>query len=285
MKFDLDIIRTRSSVRSYDGTPLPDSDKSALAEAFAAAVPGPFGGRARFALVSAEMKGKVKMGTYGLISNAPAYIVGSIARAPRANEDFGYAMEGVILEATRLGLGTCWIGGVFDRSRATAALGAGSGDLIPSICAIGRPSEVRSLADRLIASVASSRTRKDPSLLFFDGSFGQARTMDPSETWTKALLAVRAAPSASNKQPWRILRTPPIASSHEAFHLYLAADKAYNGLFGEVKLQNVDMGIAMRHFEAACQALGLPGSWTELTGSGRLPRDDSGYSYIATWLC
>ena len=124
MKFDLDTISARSSVRSYDGNPLPDSDRAALAEAFAASVPGPFGGRARFALVAAETKGKVKMGTYGLISNVPAYIVGSIARAPRANEDFGYAMEGVILEATRLGLGTCWIGGVFDRSRATAALGA-----------------------------------------------------------------------------------------------------------------------------------------------------------------
>lgn len=296
MNIDLDTITSRRSTRSYDGSPLSDSEIALLAAAFQSAVPGPFGGKPCFAVLTAAVRGKVKMGTYGLISNVPAYIAGSVSRSAHANEDFGYAMEGVILEATRLGLGTCWIGGVFDRARATAAVGAEPGDLIPAVCAIGRPAEVRSLVDRLVTNAAASRTRKDPSLLFFDSSFDQPYPMNSSEPWTTVLEAVRMAPSASNKQPWRIIRTPPIAASPAAFHLYLAEDKAYNGIFGEVRLQNVDMGIAMRHFEVAARSLGLPGSWINLDSSGstgavgttasrgRLPRDEKGLKYIATWL-
>ena len=32
---------------------------------------------------------------------------------------------------------------------------------------------------------------------------------------------------------------------------------------GEVRLQEVDMGIALCHFEAAARESGIPGNWTE----------------------
>lgn len=279
----IDTIRGRRSVRSYDGRPLDQSLVKTLESRYETFSPGLFGGRTRFALVVREERGRLKMGTYGLISNVPAYIAGSIQDSPMANEDFGYSAEGLILEATRLGLGTCWIGGLFDRTKAAEATGGGAGFLVPAIIATGYPAETRSIADRLIASVSSERGRKDPALLFFDAATGGACTMDSGNPWTEVLEALRLAPSASNKQPWRVF--VETGTEKPRFHLYLDEDPKYNRMFGAVRLQNVDMGIAMRHFEVAARSLNLPGSWTRLSPgeAGEESRRVTPWQYIASW--
>lgn len=83
------------------------------------------------------------------------------------------------------------------------------------------------------------------------------------------------APSASNKQPWRVIRE----GSTPIFHFYLAENKLYNSLMKGIKIQNVDMGIALCHFAEVVQALGKKGA---------ISRYDSapvfeGLSYCATW--
>jgi nitroreductase len=54
------------------------------------------------------------IGSYGKIENAPGYIafIGDMD-SPRVQEAVGYTGEGIILEATAMGLGTCWVGGYF----------------------------------------------------------------------------------------------------------------------------------------------------------------------------
>jgi hypothetical protein len=48
---------------------------------------------------------------------------------------------------------------------------------------------------------------------------------------------------------------------------------------GEIKLQNVDMGIALCHFEAAARESGLSGNWTEAR-----PAFDAGtWEYSLSW--
>jgi len=59
---------------------------------------------------------------------------------------------------------------------------------------------------------------------------------------------VRIAPSASNKQPWRIVKI------EGAWHFFLERTKGYGDgiIFKLLKLadiQRLDMGIAMCHFE------------------------------------
>ena len=66
---------------------------------------------------------------------------------------------------------------------------------------------------------------------------------------------MRLAPSASNKQPWRIVRLGDV------FHFFLARDRAYGSLMPFADLQRIDMGIAMCHFQLAARELGLPGKW------------------------
>ncbi len=271
MRLSFDAVRARHSVRSYDAVALGGAEIEALKAAFDEALPAPFGTRPRFALVAADEGGRAaRMGTYGLISGAPAYVVGAAPLAPGGMEDFGYAMEGIVLRATELGLGSCWLGGVFDRGRAARALGLGAGEVVAAALALGRPAERRSLADRVVAGATGARGRKRPDELFFAApdpsvSSGAAAwpLLPPDSPWRRAPLAdlleaVRLAPSASNKQPWRLVLE---TGARPSLHLYLHEDSVYNKALAPVHIQRVDMGIAMRHIEVAALVHGLGGAW------------------------
>ncbi|HUX43004.1 MAG TPA: nitroreductase family protein [Rectinemataceae bacterium] len=291
MDFSLEVMAARGSVRSFDGRPIVREKTRALIDAMEACASGPFGGTARFALVSAEaersdgeggdgvLAKNGKIGTYGLISKVPAFIVGAISRGPKALEDFGYSMEGLVLKATELGLGSCWIGGLFDRGAAAKALGRREDELLPAVVAIGMPAERRSLAESLTRRLARADSRKAPSVLFFDEVAGRPLSLADSP-WLGVFEALRMGPSASNKQPWRIVARG--TESKPRFDLYLDEDRAYNSALGEIHIQNIDMGIAMRHFESAARSLGLPGGWsrTEKANEGMAAH----LIYISSWV-
>lgn len=306
MELALDSIRSRYSVRTYDRSPLSGAEEEALKAAFLEALPAPFGTAPRFALVAAEAAGQAaKMGTYGLVSGAPAYVVGAAPLVPGGMEDFGYAMEGVVLRAAELGLGTCWLGGVYDRGRAARALALREGEAVVAALAVGRPAGRRSLPDRIVYGLSGARGRKPPSELFFappalsssaagaPAAGGLASGAPAAGDWaplpadsawlaeprSEILEALRLGPSASNKQPWRLVLE---GGESPALHLYLHEDQKYNNALGPVKIQLVDMGIAMRHVEAAALALGVPGSWRRLPAApfaATPPR-----SYVASFL-
>ena len=69
---------------------------------------------------------------------------------------------------------------------------------------------------------------------------------------------VRLAPSASNRQPWRIIR------HGVSWHFYVQRSSGYRRtarLGGVPDLQRVDMGIAMCHWELTAREAGLHGHW------------------------
>ena len=50
------------------------------------------------------------VGTYGFIKGASGFIIGCTERNSEDNlEDYGYIMERIILFATSIELGTCWL--------------------------------------------------------------------------------------------------------------------------------------------------------------------------------
>jgi hypothetical protein len=98
--------------------------------------------------------------------------------------------------------------------------------------------------------------------------------------WAEVLEAVRIAPSASNKQPWRIL-----LSKHggaPALDLFLEEDRRYNSMLGEIKLQDIDLGIAMRHVEVASRSIGIKGSW--LRHDADRMQAEAPRRYVASWI-
>jgi hypothetical protein len=105
-------------------------------------------------------------------------------------------------------------------------------------------------------------------------------TREAAGRYADVLDMVRLAPSASNKQPWRIVRDEAGA----AFHLYLEPLKSYQRtmkLLRLANLQRVDMGIAICHFELTALELGLKGRWKRVDARDR---NSGAVSYIASWV-
>jgi len=257
-------ISARISTRSFDGAALPPEKieelRRFLAETESEGARPPFGNPVRLALCEAESQGKpIKMGTYGLIAGASGFVVPAIPKIGKlagAMEDAGWVVEKVVLELTALGYASCWIGGVFSRGRAEEVVHASRDEIVPAVIAFGWPADKRKIADRVVTASAHARVRKPLESIVF-----RLSETDYGDIWKAIMGAVREAPSASNKQPWRLVRL----RDEKRWLLFLDEDKIYNNSMRDVHLQNLDLGIAMRHFQVAAEAHGLNGSWTPVT--------------------
>lgn len=101
---------------------------------------------------------------------------------------------------------------------------------------------------------AGSNRRKVWGELFFQNDFQKLLTSEEAGSYRVPLEMVRLAPSASNKQPWRIIK------NQNEYHFYLQHTPGY-AKFLAYDLQRVDMGIAMAHFELTAQEQGIIGKW------------------------
>jgi nitroreductase len=272
----IETIKKRISCRSFDGRALDDNTKEPLRAFFRENTRGPFGNPLRFELVDlteTERAGLKSLGTYGVIKGAGLFIAGGVRKGPRAMEDFGFCMERNILFATTLGLGTCWLGGTLNRAGFARKIGLEPRELMPAISPVGYPAGKRSLTDRAFRFMAKSDRRKPWHELFFDGRPDTPLSRELAGPLGEVLEAVRIGPSASNRQPWRIVR------EEAAVHFFLARTPGYDKMLGEIRLQEVDMGIALCHFELAAGELGARGSWREAN-----PSFDAGaWEYVVSW--
>lgn len=280
----LELVRERFSCRTYLRKPLEDEVRERLGEALSGLGAGPFGGRPRLVLMAAspDDEGALKgLGTYGTIKDPQAFVVGIMGEGEggRAFEDFGFLMERAVLEATDLGLGTCWLGGFFRRSRFAKKAGLARGETIPAVVSVGTCAD-DAKSGGLFGRISRRSSRLPAGELFFLGTFDRPLPAGDAGLYAAALEAVRWAPSASNKQPWRIVR------QSGRWHFYLRRTKGYgtgiqSRLLGQADLQRVDMGIAMCHFELAAREAGASGTWEIADPGIFLP--DGLTSYNATW--
>jgi len=257
-----EIIQSRYSCRVYLDRPIAPVERQALTDWLALMSIGPLGATARFALVAAtdqDRKALRGLGTYGFIKGATGFIIGAVRSAPTDLEDYGYLMERIVLLATDLGLGTCWLGGSFTKSSFAARIRAGVDETVPAVVAIGYAAD-DSRAKDWIRRSAGSDHRLPWSKLFFDRSFEQPLSPQQAGRYATPLEMVRLGPSASNRQPWRILR------DDAAWHFYMWRTRGYRDnlvsrVLGIADMQRIDMGIAMCHFELTATELGLTGRW------------------------
>jgi len=270
-------IKERISVRSYSSRPVEKELRRDLENYMANLENGPFGTKPRFKMLDLEPLDKKELkglGTYGFIKGARLYALGAIKDTPGALEDLGYCMEKIILKATSVSLGTCWLGGTFKRAAFAQKMDLQADELLPAITPVGYPADDTNHADQLARLVAKSKKRKPWSELFFGPGGNAPLTENEADPYRDALEAVRLGPSASNRQPWRIVK-----DEAGKYHLFLKENKIYNRIMGKIRLQSLDMGIAMCHFAMVAREQNLPGSWKAEPGAPTLP----GLKYIATW--
>lgn len=271
-------IRQRRSVRSYDGRGVGKEVTERLRHFFAGHAAGPFGTTVRFELLdlgSVSPRELRSLGTYGMIRGASLFILGAVRDIPGAQVDLGYCLEKVILEATDMGLGSCWMGGTFRRSSFARWMRLADDELLPVITPLGYPAENKTVQDRLVHTGSRSRRRKPWHELFFAGGDKRPLTEDEAGCYRNALEAVRLGPSALNCQPWRIVR-----DREGRYRLYLKEERLYNRALGRIRLQHLDMGIAMSHFELVAREQGISGGWDPSAPALHL----TGLEHIALWV-
>jgi nitroreductase len=244
----------------------------------------PLGTRARFVLAAAteqDSRALRGLGTYGFIRGAAGFIIGAVADGELNLEGFGCLMEEIVLFATDLDLGTCWLGGSFTRSSFAQKIAITGDESVPAVVSVGHIPEQPTRRDRLIRRGAGSHSRFPWEQVFFRGKLGAPLTREAAGAYAVPLDMVRLAPSASNKQPWRVVQDGNV------WHFFLQRTPGYRkgGLkrFARMAdLQRIDMGIAMSHFELSAGELGLGGRWVRLDPG--LERPDERTEYTVSWV-
>lgn len=275
-----EVVKDRFSCRTYLDRPVEEEKRRLLEDFLASSHTGPFGARARFELVAATERDRTALrglGTYGFIKGATGFIVGAVDHSEKNLEDYGYLMEKIILFATAIDLGTCWLGGTFQKSNFAKKISASDGELMPAVSAVGYVAKKRSRREAFIRRSARADTRRPWERMFFVKDFGTPISNQAAGAYAVPLEMVRLGPSASNRQPWRVIK------DGNDWHFYLQRTRGYGDgrLWRMADLQRVDMGIAMSHFELAATEAGLKGAWE--VDEPDIERPDELTEYTASW--
>ncbi len=244
----LETIRKRRSVRTFDDTPLRPEDAQKILT-FAESVGNPYDLPIAWKILDAKQYGL----SSPVIVGTDTYIAGRLRRVPHAEEAFGYAFEKVVLFAEDLGVGTTWIAGTMNRDAFEKAMDLSDGEFMPCVSPLGYPAGKMSLRESMMRRGVKADSRFDFGSLFFEGSFEKPLTREAAGKLADAFEAVRLAPSAVNRQPWRVVLCG------NTVHFY---EKRERGMAGAWDIQKIDMGIALSHFELAAAENGVRAVFT-----------------------
>jgi nitroreductase len=186
------------------------------------------------------------LANYGKIRGAPAFVafIGNITDT-HIHEKIGYTGEGVVLEATALNLGTCWVGVSFRPEIAASLTFIRRNERVFAVTPVGYAMEKWSLEERVMTGFGRTHKRKPLNDLV------TGMNNDELPEWMqKALEAAGEAPSAVNRQPWRFYVEPHSVTI------------SVDNLSDTYKVpKRLDCGIAMLHIEIVSLSYGIQGEW------------------------
>ena len=261
------LIRARRSVRTFDGQALRAEDTAHLTE-FTRRIENPYEIPVEFRLLDAKRDGL----SSPVITGTTQFIGAKIKHMPHAEEAFGYSFEMLVLYAQSLGIGTTWIAGTMDRAAFEHAMMLAPDEMMPCVSPLGYPAAKQSLREAMMRKGVKADSRLSFEELFFDGS-GAPLQPENAGVMREPLELVRLAPSAVNKQPWRVFVADSCA------HFYKKSGTGFTSLAAG-DLQKVDLGIALCHFALGAEECGL--ALTFAVGDPQLAAAE-GLEYIATY--
>lgn len=190
------------------------------------------------------------LGFYGNIKGAPAFLafIGDSAD-PNAQEKMGYTGEAAVLEATALGLGTCWVALTYNAKTVKSLIKLEKSEKLICVSPVGYTTDKWSFEENVYSGFGSNHKRKPlPSMVR-----GLPESSRPA--WANsAVEAARLAPSAMNRQPWGFL------VDERSVTVYI---KDRGPEFNVAR--RLDCGIAMLHLELGALSRGVTGNWDLLT--------------------
>jgi nitroreductase len=264
-----DLMRVRRSCRSFQTRKLTSADFDELMEYVRLHSAEPTIGNVpiRFEYVAAPL-------TVWPVVNATEFLV---AISPREYDrlaiiDIGRTLQKIVMDATRMGLGTCWIGPGADHSSIVRHLGVrfdALQDHIICVCAVGYKSSYIPLLVRLMNRKLYGRLPL-PELFFTDPRFKQSLPVQsyPFNRFGRSYEICQWSPSSYNGQTTRCVAIVKqndgndIGEAHlSRFDFYAATDSRYYA--------PVALGIWCANWEMGCAALGIQGRFAQLSVSER----------------
>ena len=268
-------VKNRSSVRNYSDQEVEAEKLNALT-LFVESLDNPFGQEVAFHFLNQDdVQDPQKLGTYGVIKGAKRYIGASIKEEPMALEALGYEFETAILYLAHLGLGSCWLGGTFNRKGFATAMDIRDGKLFPAATPYGYGASKMHLKETMMRKVIRADHRKPWEKLFFSQDFQTPLSKEAACDLAFPLEMVRQGPSASNKQPWRVL------FKDGACHFYESKEPGYSDSL-PYDIQRLDMGIAAAHFDLSIKEKEIKGHFdTDCEPALTLPPN---MHYVFSWI-
>lgn len=241
----IESIKKRRSVRTFDEQKMLGDTLIKNIKEFTKSQTNPFNLDITWKLLSAKEYNL----TSPVIVGESYYILGKLKKDKNAELAFGYEFEEIVLYLTSLGLGTTWIAGTMQRDRFEKVIDLKDDELMPCVSPVGYPNDKMSFREALMRKGINADKRLDFNELFYSNDFKTPINNDDLEKHKDILELVRLAPSAVNKQPWRLL----ICGNN--IHFYKKANKGFDK--DEMDIQKIDMGIALNHFVQGLKAKNL----------------------------
>ena len=276
VKSKFQLIQSRKSERNFSNQSIKNEELEVMIKDINN-FEGPFNESVRVELIVKDKdlnSSDEKLGTYGVIKGAKYYLAAIANRNEQSLFELGYVVEKAILYLLDKNLGTCWLGGTFQRGKFGEKVSFEQGEYLPIIIPFGYSKGKQSITDKVVRLVASSDKRKPWSEIFFSETLDKPLSQDMAGKYESALEAVRLAPSASNKQPWRVIKTAI------GFEFYLKPTQGYSDKLS-FNIQEVDIGIAMAHFELVVKEEFKEGIWE--INKGDSSKSKSELVHVATW--
>ena len=261
-----DLMRARRSCRSFQTRKLTASDHNELMESVRLHSEAPKIGKSpvRFEYISAPL-------TVWPTVNATEFLV---AIAPKKYDrlsviDVGRSLQKIVMDATRMGLGTCWIGPGADHASIMQQLGGrfnSEQDHIICVCAVGYKSKYIPMFIRIFNAQFYRRLPLS-SLFFADAHFKEPLNLDvyPFNRFGRNYEICQWAPSSYNGQTTRCVAVTEQSDENQSrlarFDFYSATESRYYAA--------VALGIWCANWELGCEALGIHGHFAVLSANER----------------
>lgn len=236
MKFSLKELQGRRSVRQYSGKEIGEKVRASL--------------NAEVTLINTQVAGmhfqlffndpsplKGFFNSYGFFKGVSNYLACVVDTSyPDVYEKAGYYAEKFVMEAQRLGISTCFVGGTYNKNEVKARVRASEKLLF--LVVFGYKSDAKpSVMARMAVRMIKGGEAKTDNRHFYDGDDVQYKKKCEMFPWLEdALKAVACAPSSLNKRPVRLF--------------YMIENKLIYARVDESNPKNfIDLGIAKFNFE------------------------------------
>lgn len=251
-----DLMRLRHSCRSYQTKKLTDGDFNELMQSVKKYLAEPKFSKEkiRFEYISTPIR-------VWPVVNATEFLV---AIAPKeynrlAVMDVGRTLQKVVIDATRMGLGTCWIGPGADHKSITSQLGKKfnpENDTIICVCAIGYESKYIPLFIKIFSHKMRKRLAIE-SLFFRDYEMKEGIDINsaPYKMFKRTYESCQYAPSSYNGQTTRGIIISDDNKIKRIDFIAMTSSRYYAA---------VASGIWCANWEMGCQELGIKGKFRKL---------------------